>query len=65
VLLDGGNQVSDIENILDDELRTQIDDLYAAYLRNKKENFHYFNNGVKNLCLECKPGYQVELKDMD
>lgn len=51
--------------MIDDELRTQIDNFYSVYLKNKKENFHYFNKGVKMLCLECKPGFKVELKDMD
>ena len=51
-------------NILTIELKKEIDNYYRQYQHNKNSNFHYFNNGDSSYCLECKPGFKVELKDI-
>jgi hypothetical protein len=47
------------------EFRRKIDNYYKKYLVNKADNFHYFTHQNTNYCLECKPKYEVELKDID
>lgn len=51
-------------HILTIELKIKIDNYYRQYQNNKNSNFHYFKIGDSSYCLECKPGFKVELKDI-